>query len=491
MPGKKQVNEIGWNLKNSYVELPDLLFTLLKPTPVSSPKLVFLNHSLAKGLGLNKEGLSSEKGVAVLAGNYVPDGALPLSQAYSGHQFGFFTNLGDGRAHLLGEQITPSGKRFDIQLKGSGRSPYSRQGDGRSPLGPVLREYLISEAMHALNIPTTRSLAVVETGESVIRETVQKGAVLTRVASSHLRVGTFEYVSRRGSPEDLQALANYALRRHFPEFDSEENRYLFLLKEVIKRQAVLIARWQLVGFIHGVMNTDNTAISGETLDYGPCAFMDVYDPATVFSSIDTQGRYSYGNQPQIAAWNLARFAETLLPLLHKKQEQAVQMAQDAISGFTDLYNSKWLGGMRAKLGIFKKEKNDETLIKDLLRIMQKHCADFTNTFRALMFDGLEKEELFTSKEFAKWRERWLTRLERQEEPWSSSQELMRGANPALIPRNHIVESALNAAVNNGDYKEMEKLLKVLEKPYTHSPQPEDYYTQPLKSKHPYRTYCGT
>ncbi len=491
MPGKKETNEIGWNLENSYAQLPDLLFTRLKPTPVSSPELVFLNHSLAKALGLNKEGLSSAKGVDVLAGNHVPEGALPLSQAYSGHQFGFFTTLGDGRAQLLGEQITPRGERFDIQLKGSGRSPYSRQGDGRSPLGPALREYLISEAMHALDIPTTRSLAVVKTGESLIRETVQSGAVLTRVASSHLRVGTFEYVSRRGSTEDLQALANYALQRHFPEFDSEENRYLFLLKEVIRRQADLIARWQLVGFIHGVMNTDNTAISGETLDYGPCAFMDTYDPATVFSSIDIQGRYAYGNQPQIAAWNLARFSETLLPLLHKNQEKAVQLAQDAISDFTDLYNCKWLAGMRAKLGIFNKEQNDEILIKDLLSLMQKHCADFTNTFRALMFDEAEKEELFKSEEFAKWQERWRARLERQEDPRSSSQELMRRTNPALIPRNHRVENALNAAVNNGDYKEMEKLLNVLEKPHTHFPQPEDYYTQPSKSKHPYRTYCGT
>ena len=304
---------------------------------------------------MNVQALQSNDGVAVLAGNQIPEGALPLAQAYAGHQFGHFTMLGDGRALLLGEQITPQGERVDIQLKGSGRTPYSRGGDGRAALGPMLREYIISEAMHALGIPTTRSLAVVTTGESVIRETELPGAILTRVAASHLRVGTFQYVSKWGTVEELRALADYTLKRHFPDVDADENRYLFLLQEVIKRQAALIAKWQLVGFIHGVMNTDNMAISGETIDYGPCAFMDAYDPATVFSSIDSQGRYAYGNQPHIAGWNLARFAETLLPLLHDNQEQAVKLAQDAISDFTELYHSNWLAGMRAKLGIFNEE----------------------------------------------------------------------------------------------------------------------------------------
>ena len=313
--------ETGWNFDNSYARLPKSFFSGTNPTPVRSPKLITLNHQLAASLGLNAEALQSEDGVAVLAGNRIPEGASPLAQAYAGHQFGHFNMLGDGRAVLLGEQITPQGKRVDIQLKGPGRTPYSRGGDGRAALGPMLREYIISEAMHALGIPTTRSLAVVTTGEAVIRETELPGAILTRVAASHLRVGTFQYVAKWGTVEELRILADYTLKRHFPDVEADGNPYLSLLQEVIKRQAELIAKWQLVGFIHGVMNTDNMAISGETIDYGPCAFMDVYDPATVFSSIDRQGRYAYGNQPSIAGWNLARFAETLLPLLDDNQER--------------------------------------------------------------------------------------------------------------------------------------------------------------------------
>ena len=308
-------------------------FPSTNPTPVRSPKLIILNHQLAASLGLNAEALQSEDGVAMFAGNRIPEGASPLAQAYAGHQFGHFNMLGDGRAVLLGEQITPEGKRVDIQLKGPGRTPYSRGGDGRAALGPMLREYIISEAMHALGIPTTRSLAVVTTGEAVIREDELPGAILTRVAASHLRVGTFQYVAKWGTVEELRILADYTLKRHFPDVEADENPYLSLLQEVIKRQAELIAKWQLVGFIHGVMNTDNMAISGETIDYGPCAFMDVYDPATVFSSIDRQGRYAYGNQPSIAGWNLARFAETLLPLLDDNQEQAVELAQEQITQF--------------------------------------------------------------------------------------------------------------------------------------------------------------
>ncbi|MFL6560965.1 MAG: protein adenylyltransferase SelO, partial [Bacillus sp. (in: firmicutes)] len=333
----KEINEPDWNFDNSYARLPDTFFASTDPTPVRSPKLIIFNYSLAHSLGLNTQELESENGVAVFAGNRIPDGAKPLAQAYAGHQFGHFTKLGDGRAILLGEQITPKGERFDIQLKGPGRTPYSRGGDGRASLGPMLREYIISEAMHALGIPTTRSLAVVTTGEPVFRETALPGAILTRVAASHLRVGTFQYGAKWGTIEELRALADYTLKRHYPDVDMDENRYLSLLQEVIKRQAALIAKWQLVGFIHGVMNTDNMTISGETIDYGPCAFMDNYDPATVFSSIDTQGRYAYGNQPYIAGWNLARFAETLLPLLHDNQEHAVKLAQDEISNFMELY----------------------------------------------------------------------------------------------------------------------------------------------------------
>ncbi|MEX2414808.1 MAG: YdiU family protein, partial [Paenibacillaceae bacterium] len=383
MTKREAIIETGWNLDNSYARLPKLFFTSLNPTPVRSPKLIVLNYPLATSLGLNVQDLQSKDGVTVLAGNQIPEGVLPLAQAYAGHQFGHFTMLGDGRALLIGEQITPLGERFDIQLKGSGETPYSRRGDGRAALGPMLREYIISEAMHALGIATTRSLAVVTTGESVIRETDLPGAILTRVAASHLRVGTFQYASKWGTVEDLRALADYTLQRHFPEVDADENRYILLLQEVIKRQAVLIAKWQLVGFIHGVMNTDNMALSGETIDYGPCAFMDAYDPGTVFSSIDIHGRYAYGNQPNIAAWNLARFAEALLPLLHDNEEQAVKLAEDAISDFTELYHRNWLAGMRSKLGIFNEELQDESLIEDLLSMMQKYRADYTNTFRAL------------------------------------------------------------------------------------------------------------
>lgn len=491
MATSKAILETGWNLDNSYARLPKSFFTSQSPTAVRSPKLILLNYQLAASLGLNGQALQSKDGVAVLAGNRIPEGALPLAQAYAGHQFGHFALLGDGRALLLGEQITSLGARVDIQLKGSGRTPYSRQGDGRAALGPMLREYIISEAMHALGIATTRSLAVVITGESVIRETDQPGAILTRVAASHLRVGTFQYVSKWGTLEELRVLADYTLQRHFPNVDNFQNHYLFLLQEVIKRQAALIAKWQLVGFIHGVMNTDNMALSGETIDYGPCAFMDAYDPAMVFSSIDIRGRYAYGNQPYIAGWNLARFAETLLPLLHVNQEQAVQLAQDAISEFAELYHRNWLVGMRAKLGIFNEEIQDESLIEDLLRMMQKHCADYTNTFRALTFGMTEDTTLFGSTEFAQWYELWQTRLGRQQEPKASSHQLMQSCNPALIPRNHRVEAALEAAVNQEDYSVMERLLDVLSAPYAHSHEQADYSTLPALSTRPYRTFCGT
>jgi uncharacterized protein YdiU (UPF0061 family) len=491
MTEKKTMIETGWNFDNSYARLPESLFTRLNPVPVRSPKVIILNDQLATSLGLIVQSLQSNDGAAVLAGNQIPEGALPLAQAYAGHQFGHFNRLGDGRAHLLGEQITPAGMRVDIQLKGSGRTPYSRGGDGRAALGPMLREYIISEAMHALGIPTTRSLAVVTTGESIFRETEQPGAILTRVAASHLRVATFQYASKYGTVQDLRALADYTLLRHFTEVEAAaENRYLLLLQEVIKRQAVLISKWQLVGFIHGVMNTDNMAISGETIDYGPCAFMDAYDPATVFSSIDKQGRYAYGNQPYIAAWNLARFAETLLPLLNDDEAQAVKLAEDAIASFSEVYHRNWFAGMRAKLGIFNEEQQDESLIKDLLTMMQKYSADYTNTFRALTLDKLEETALFGTTEFAQWREQWQERLGRQQETKDSSQQLMRSSNPAIIPRNHRVEDALEAAVKQGDYSVMEGLLDVLSSPYAHSTE-QAYYTLPELSDSPYQTFCGT
>ncbi len=490
MTQRKEVMEQGWNLDSSYAGLPKIFFTSLNPTPVSSPETVIFNESLAESLGLNVQRLQNNHGAAVLAGNQMPEGSLPLAQAYAGHQFGHFTMLGDGRAILLGEQMTPLGKRFDIQLKGSGRTPYSRGGDGRASLGPMLREYIISEAMHGLGIPTTRSLAVVTTGESVIRETIQRGAILTRVAASHLRVGTFQYASKWGTIDDLQALADYTLQRHFPYVDAE-NRYLFLLQEVIKRQALLISKWQLVGFVHGVMNTDNMALSGETIDYGPCAFMDTYDLATVFSSIDRHGRYSFGNQPHIAGWNLSRFAETLLPLLHDNQEQAVKLAQDAVSDFPKLYHYNWLAGMRAKLGLFNEEQQDESLIEELLNMMQKHGADYTNTFRALTFEKPEDTVLSDSTELTQWHEQWQARLSRQQESKAASQQLMRNNNPALIPRNHRVEEALKAAVDQGDYSVMQRFLEVLSDPYAHCLKQTKYTTLPDPSAPLYRTFCGT
>ncbi|MFD3449427.1 YdiU family protein [Microbacteriaceae bacterium 4G12] len=479
--------EAGWNFDNSYARLPETFFSRTNPTPVHSPKLGVLNHQLAASLGLNAEALQSEDGVAVFAGNKIPEGASPLAQAYAGHQYGHFTMLGDGRAVLLGEQISPRGERVDIQLKGPGRTPYSRRGDGRATLGPMLREYIISEAMYALRIPTTRSLAVVTTGESVFRETVLPGAVLTRVAASHLRVGTFQYAATRGTDEDLRALADYTLKRHYPDVEWNDNRYLALLQEVIKRQAELIAKWQLVGFIHGVMNTDNMTISGETIDYGPCAFMDTYDPATVFSSIDTHGRYAYGNQPLIAGWNLARFAESLLPLLHEDQEEAVKLAQAEISDFMKLYDSYWLTGMRAKLGIFNEDKEDETLIENLLSMMEKHHVDYTNTFRALT---LGEDPGLCASEFTEWHKKWQERLDRQQESKEASNQLMQSNNPAIIPRNHRVEEALEAAVERGDYSVMERLVAVLSNPYAYSAEQVEYTTLP-ESTTPYRTFCGT
>ncbi|WP_163856988.1 protein adenylyltransferase SelO [Paenibacillus elgii] len=491
MTENKAIIDPGWNFDNSYARLPETFFSRLEPPPVRSPKLAVLNDRLAASLGLNAEALRGNDGVAVFAGNRIPEGAAPLAQAYAGHQFGHFTMLGDGRALLLGEQITPDNTRVDIQLKGSGRTPYSRGGDGRAALGPMLREYIISEAMHALGIPTTRSLAVVTTGEEIFRETELPGAVLTRVAASHIRVGTFQYAANWSTVEELRTLADYTIQRHYPEAGAAENRYLALFQEVIKRQAALIAKWQLVGFIHGVMNTDNMALSGETIDYGPCAFMDAYDPATVFSSIDVHGRYAYGNQPSIAAWNLARLAEALLPLLHDDENEAVRLAEDAISGFVEQFAGHWLAGMRAKLGLFNEEPEDEALMKDLLVMMQKHRADYTNTFRALTFDKHEDLAFNGTTEFAQWHELWQARRGRQQEPQASSQQLMRSSNPAIIPRNHRVEEALDAAVTEGDYSVMERLVQALSNPYAHTPEQAEYCTLPEPSNRPYRTFCGT
>jgi serine/tyrosine/threonine adenylyltransferase len=475
-----------WNLENSYRSLPGIFFTSQNPEPVHAPELIVLNEQVAESLGLDVK----ELGAGFLSGNEVPEGAAPLAQAYAGHQFGHFNMLGDGRAVLIGEQITPGGERYDIQLKGGGRTPYSRGGDGRAGLGPMLREYMISEAMYGLEIPTTRSLAVVTTGESIYRETKQQGAILTRVATSHIRVGTFQFASRFGEVDDLRALADYALRRHYPDGLDAPNPYLFLLQEVIKRQAALIAKWQMVGFIHGVMNTDNMTISGETIDYGPCAFMDAYDPKTVFSSIDTGGRYAYGNQPAIAGWNLARFAESLLPILHDEQEESLKLAQEAVMEFPNLYEGHWIDGMRSKLGLFNDEEGDRALAEELLNLMEENQSDFTNTFRSLTLDNADYA-LFKTPGFSAWKEKWEIRRNRQGESKEASQRLMQNSNPSVIPRNHRVEEALQSAVDQEDPGMMERLLAVLKNPYAYSSEQEEYYIHPNPSSRPYRTFCGT
>lgn len=481
----------GWNFDNSYTSLPDSFYVRQHPVSVREPRIVTFNNTLAESLGLNPERLTGPEGQSILAGNQVPPGAEPIAQAYAGHQFGFFNVLGDGRAILLGEQIAPDGKRFDIQLKGSGRTPFSRSGDGRATLGPMLREYIISEALHGLGIPTTRSLAVVTTGEPVYRTTALPGAILARVAASHIRVGTFQYAMALDKKEALQALADYVIQRHYPEVAETEKPYLEFLRAVIERQASLVAKWQLVGFIHGVMNTDNMAISGETIDYGPCAFMDAYDPVTVFSSIDTQGRYAYVNQPPIAQWNLARFAETLLPLLHSDPEKAIASATELIIAFPERFQHHWLTGMRGKLGLFNEEPADVSLVEDLLRWMHQSQADFTNTFRALSVDSPAEESDYQEMGFSDWHASWQARLRRQSQSTEEARQRMRAHNPAVIPRNHRVEEALKAAVENQDFSVMHKLLSVLANPYSDLLMNSDYSQPAINNGMPYKTFCGT
>ena len=485
------MSDIGWKFNNSYARLPEFFYAKLHPVPVQAPRMVILNHTLAHSLGLDINRLSEEEAALLFSGNLLPEMAQPIAQAYAGHQFGHFTMLGDGRAILLGEHLTPSGDCFDIQLKGSGQTPFSRSGDGRAVLGPMLREYIISEAMHALNIPTTRSLAVVATGEPVMREALLPGAILTRVAASHIRVGTFEYAARLEDIEGIRILADYTISRHYANLIDSENPYLSLLNKVVERQASLISKWLLVGFIHGVMNTDNMAISGETIDYGPCAFMDKYDPDTVFSSIDQLGRYRYSNQPQIAQWNLARFAETLLPLIHPVQDQAIALAEEAIHAFPMIYQDFWIAGMREKLGLITDEAEDNKLIGTLLTWMHKHHADYTNTFYSLSLKALPDDTIFHDAEFVSWHTRWQSRLSRQPSPQNMSFCLMRAKNPAIIPRNHRVEEALSAASEGGDYSPMQRLLSALANPYAEALEHSDYRNPPAPSECAYQTFCGT
>ncbi|MEK4971007.1 YdiU family protein [Niallia sp. FSL R7-0648] len=491
MSNKETKTDAGWNFDNSYARLPEIFYSKMTVNPVISPSLVKLNEDLAKTLGLNGEQLQHPEIIDVLSGNEVPEGGFPLAQAYASHQFGHPTMLGDGRAMLIGEQITPSGERFDIQLKGSGRTPYSRGGDGRAALKPMLREYIISEAMHGLGIPTTRSLAVVATGETIVREMNLPGAVLTRVAASHLRVGTFQYAAALESKQDLKALADYAMERHFSTIKKDGNPYVEMFREVMKRQAALIAKWQLVGFIHGVMNTDNMTISGETIDYGPCAFMDSFHLDTVFSSIDVQGRYAYGNQPKIAGWNLARFAESLLPLFHDDMEKAVELAQEQLDQFNPFYQQHWLDGMRGKLGLVAaEEEKDAELIEKLLGIMQNNRADYTDTFRALTLGEVERLELNKNQAFSEWHKAWKERIAGQEGGEVAARERMKKHNPVVIPRNHRVEAALDAA-EAGDLSVMEELLQMLSNPYAYTKAQMEYGIAPVKINPAYKTYCGT
>jgi uncharacterized protein YdiU (UPF0061 family) len=480
----------GWRLEHSYTQLPEFFYAEAAPVRVSSPRLVAFNVPLAASLGLDASALAEAEGAAIFAGAALPHGARPIAQAYAGHQYGHFTTLGDGRAILLGEQITPAGERFDIQLKGAGRTRYSRRGDGLAALGPMLREYIISEAMHALGIPTTRSLAVAMTGEAVHREDALDGAVLTRVAASHIRVGTMEWAAAVRDPRALGALADYTLARHYPELAGAREPHMALFEAIVVRQALLIARWQLVGFVHGVMNTDNMALSGETIDYGPCAFMDAYDPETVFSSIDHGGRYAYGNQPPIAQWNLARLAEAMLPLFGEDTEAAIERATAALDRFVTLFEQHWLDGMRAKLGLFTPEPDDAALVADLLEWMRRTRADFTNTFASLSGVAAASLSMESDAEGKAWHDRWRSRRARETRPIVEVLARMRRHNPAFIPRNHKVEEALSAAAARRDFGVMERLLEVLRMPYDYAVERPEY-SNPAPSGARYVTFCGT
>lgn len=490
MTTKKPNTFTGLNFDNSYAALPSNFYERISPTPVSNPALIKLNEPLAKKLGFDAKKLKNQKGAEFFSGNFIASWSEPIALAYAGHQFGHFVpQLGDGRAVLLGEIINAEGKRFDIQFKGSGQTSFSRRGDGRAALGPVIREYVLSEAMHALGISTTRALAFVTTGEPVLRETALPGAIITRVASSHIRVGTFEYFAARGDLEAIKTLANYTINRHYPEFADEHNPYIELLKKVSISQAKLIASWMGVGFIHGVMNTDNTSIAGETIDYGPCAFMDEYDPSTVFSSIDRNGRYAYINQPHAAQWNLARFAQTLLPLLSDNIEKSSEIAESIVADFYGIYERYWLQAMVKKIGIHTPKHGDGDLVKELLNIMHQNEFDFTNVFRGLI--ALLQGSSDHDSAMNEWVKRWHDRLHTDRSTKRAQIELMESANPVYIPRNHQVEKAIKAAVDNQDFSVMDKLIKVLEKPYNSRKTYEEYTNLPKLEERVQETFCGT
>jgi uncharacterized protein YdiU (UPF0061 family) len=494
--------EARFGFDNTYARLPQHFYARLDPTPVAAPLLVKVNVELARGLGLDADALKSEHGIAVLAGNRVAEGSEPLAQAYAGHQFGHFVpQLGDGRANLLGEVVGRDGVRYDVQLKGSGRTPFSRGGDGRAALGPVLREYIVSEAMAALGVPTTRALAAVTTGERVLREVALPGAVLTRVAASHLRVGTFQYFAAQGDTEGVRMLADYAIARHYPEAAQARQPYLTLLGGVVTRQAQLVAQWMLLGFIHGVMNTDNTSISGETIDYGPCAFMEAYDPATVFSSIDHGGRYAYGNQPRAALWNLARLAEALLPVLAEEsgsEEAAVAAANETLATFEPQFEAARSAGLRRKIGLTTEREGDAALAEDLLRRMAANRADFTLTFRRLCDaaagaegDALVRTLFADSAGYDDWAAGWRRRLKEEPEDGQARAAEMRRENPVFIPRNHLVEAALNAASWRQDFQPFEDMLDAVSRPYEERPGLEMHAVPARPEECVLQTFCGT
>jgi uncharacterized protein YdiU (UPF0061 family) len=489
-PSATERSVVGWQFDNTYARLPDALFTPAQPASFAAPQVAILNHGLAKELGLDLAAMLPSSAAALFAGQELPHGCQPIAQAYAGHQFGSFTMLGDGRASLLGEHRTPSGQLVDIQLKGAGRTLYSRGGDGLAALGPMLREYIISEAMAGLGIPTTRSLAVVTTGEPVYRSKQLPGAVLTRVAASHIRVGTFQYLAARRDTVNLRLLADYAISRHFPELADRAQKYVEFFRSVVDRQAALIAKWQLVGFIHGVMNTDNMAISGETIDYGPCAFMNAYRQSTVFSSIDHGGRYAYGNQPAIAQWNLTRLAETLLPLFDSEQEKAVAIATEVLNEFPERFGGHWIGGMRKKLGLQTAEDGDDELIRTLLEWMESSKVDFTNTFRDFSTGRPLKAGQYQDPRFRAWRSQWCDRLRREGRPDAIVRAEMQSANPAVIPRNHRVEEALTAAEEQGDLTVLQRLLAALARPFEEKAD-SVYYREPPQNDRCYKTFCGT
>ena len=493
---------IHFGFENTYARLPERFFVRVNPTPVASPRLIKINAALCLSLGLDPGALASPEGVEILAGNRIAEGSEPLALAYAGHQFGqFVPQLGDGRANLLGELKGQDGLRYDIQLKGSGPTPFSRRGDGRAALGPVLREYIVSEAMAALGVPTTRALAAVSTGERVIRETFLPGAIFTRVAASHLRVGTFQYFAAQGDVEATRLLADYAIARHYPEARQSKQPYRSFLDGVIARHANLVAQWLLLGFVHGVMNTDNTSISGETLDYGPCAFLEEYDPAKVFSSIDQMGRYAYGNQPRIALWNLTRLAEAMLPILALEQgskDSAVGSANEALSAFAPQFEAAQAAGLCRKLGLATEREGDLALAQDLLNRMAANRADFTLTFRRLSVAAASTEadasvrELFTNPgSYDAWAIQWRKRLEEEPIPREEQAATMRKANPAYIPRNHRIEQAIEAAVEHEDFQLFEQLLDVVTHPWEDRPGLEDYTTPARPGEQVHQTFCGT